>query len=378
MIPAKTRQNDSVSIHPRSSGERVLLVSVATLYGGAETYYVKLAEILRRQYHVAAIVFDPTLAHEFQRLGVQTQYFDGAQSRYATAIYALITTLRDFCPDLIHLNGQAEAYLALPLALDQIPVIITRHTPLADVYLGAGSQIPVPLKRFLVVQSHRRAEHIVCVSRYLHSQLALYIPSKKLSTIHTWLAADKTDPARLWDSPPTPLKVLFAGRVVRSKGIFDLVEALRGVSGVRLDIVGNGPDLDEAKLISNGLPVTFHGFQRDCIPFYFGADLLVFPSHEGFEGLPQVPLEAMCAGLPCLSSDINAVKELVADEFPSALFRTANVEDLKEKLEFFRDNPQSLNELSQAGIERVRASFLESSVSSKYLKLFHDVMNASR
>lgn len=363
---------------PPQETKRILLVSLADLYGGAETYYVKLAEILRAHYSVSAIVLEPTLAGELEKRGIPTRLLQTSGSRYAAAIPALFSTLREFRPDLIHLNGQAEAYLALPLIFSRVPIAITRHTPLADLYLSAGSRVPVPLKRFLVVSSHRRAKHVICVSKHLKSQLQQYVPAQKLSVIHTWLATDSVAPPRPIGTQSVPFKLLYAGRVVKAKGIFDLIEAIRDLSEVSLDVIGDGADLERASIAATNLSVTFHGFQQNCLPYYRNADLLVFPSHEGFEGLPQVPLEAMGAGLPCLASDIEAMKELVSDDHPAAFFQTGNVNDLKRQLLRLQQQPIRLQELSQAGVKRVASAFLVASVNSRYTELFDQLIAQTR
>jgi glycosyltransferase involved in cell wall biosynthesis len=353
---------------------RILLVSIGPLFGGAETYLIKLAGLLLHRYDIAAVVNNVVLGKEFERLGISTfdisdrpQRFGG---RYAAAMSVLRAARGQFRPDVIHLNGQAEAYLALPMINWEIPITMTRHTPLDNLYLQAGSRIPVWIKRQLVVSSFRRAKHVVCVSELLKRQMARYISAERLSCIPTWLQTDTVAEPRLTGASASPLKLLFVGRILRVKGIFDLIEAVRRVENVSLDVVGEGDDLELARQAAAGLDVTFHGFQSNCDPFYKAADLLVFPSHEGFEGLPQVPLEAMGAGLPTVASNISAVQEIVGDGKRSALFKVGDVEDLAQQLRVFRSDTTRLIELSKAGVERVASRFTKSAVTGSYYQVF--------
>jgi glycosyltransferase involved in cell wall biosynthesis len=353
---------------------RILLVSIGPLFGGAETYLVKLAGLLLPRYEVAALVNNPVLGSEFGKLGISTfdisdrpQRFGG---RYVAAMSALRAARRRFRPDVVHLNGQAEAYLALPMIGWSVPITMTRHTPLDDLYLQAGSNIPVWMKRELVVSSFRRAKYVVCVSELLKEQMARYVPAERLTCIPTWLQTDTIAKPRVIRSGASPFKVLFVGRVVRVKGIFDLIEAIGTLDGVSLEVVGDGDDLEPARQLAAGLQVTFHGFQNDCRSFYENADLLVFPSHEGYEGLPQVPLEAMGTGLPCLASNISAVQEIVSDGRPSALFKVGDVDDLASQLNALRLDTTRLCELSRAGVERIAARFTKSAVTSSYYAVF--------
>lgn len=61
--------------------------------------------------------------------------------------------------------------------------------------------------------------------------------------------------------------------------------------------------------------------------FFLDADLMVFPSES--EGLPRVLIEAMATGLPCLSSPVGGIPELLEDEY---LFQPNDVEGFTAKI----------------------------------------------
>jgi len=377
-----------------TSSERVtvLLVSLGAAYGGAETYYVKLARILQPEYTLVAVVCCERLAEEFRGLGIAVEWAgatpdmdssrdssldsNGAR-RYLTALQACWRIYRRYPrrhrPRVAHLNGQPESYLAAFLRLLGLRLLITRHTPFTDLFLQEGAAVPVFLKRWLAVVSLRSAHRTICVSRLLLGQLSEWLPAPRLSCIPTWV----DDALLVWHERPVPsrpLHALFVGRVTQNKGIFDLIEAVRRSGKVSLTVVGEGDHLHTAQQLAEGLPIVFAGFARDCGPAYRAADLLVFPSHEGFEGLPQVLLEALACGLPCLAADIAAVREIAETDVDAAplfaLFRASDVDDLARQLSALADNADRLGPLGLAGRRAVEQHFTLAVVAPLYLRAF--------
>lgn len=107
--------------------------------------------------------------------------------------------------------------------------------------------------------------------------------------------------------PPGPPRLLFVGRVIRTKGVRDAIHALAHVSErtTTLDVVGTGEDLGACREAAarEGLEqrVRFHGHQpRAAVEdFYRRADLFVFPSFREPSG--KALLEAMSHGLPAIA-----------------------------------------------------------------------------
>jgi glycosyltransferase involved in cell wall biosynthesis len=123
-------------------------------------------------------------------------------------------------------------------------------------------------------------------------------------------------PNRCHTAPATPLRVLCVGRLVRQKGFEFVLEALsRARAPSLLRIVGDGPL--RARLASRiaalGLEdrVDLVGWvdRADLPAYYQWADVLCLPSFE--EGMPNVVLEAMAAGLPVIASDVYGIRDLV-------------------------------------------------------------------
>jgi glycosyltransferase involved in cell wall biosynthesis len=98
------------------------------------------------------------------------------------------------------------------------------------------------------------------------------------------------------------------------KGHRYLLEALP--EGATLVIVGDGPQREalgsRVKALGIENRVRFAGNQRDVVPWLQGLDIFALPSYAN-EGVPQALLQAMLAGLPCVTTDVGSIGELATD-----------------------------------------------------------------
>jgi glycosyltransferase involved in cell wall biosynthesis len=158
---------------------------------------------------------------------------------------------------------------------------------------------------------------------------------------------------------------LFVGRLVRAKGIFELLKAyakldasLRRAMG--LVIVGEGPDggqvRERASRISDG-NIQFPGFvQKEGLPNYYAlADALVFPTHSDTWGF--VVNEAMACALPVIASEVaGCVPDLVQDGWNGRLVRPRDAAALAAAMtEFASQGRERLREMGERSAQRISA-----------------------
>lgn len=301
----------------------MLLVSATTFFGGGEVHYVKLASLLMERYDVAAIVCNGRLAEELTHLGIRVWLGNlsnqtSHRAKYWAVLRLLVHALRNYKPSVVHLNGGLEIFAARVVKYFGIPILVTYHT--ADTSRGMRG------KRILVTGSLRCAQRVICISRAVQRNLQETFGIRHTTVIPNWLRPAARCASRILPSSDRPLALLYVGRIEREKGIFDLLEALKHLHGVRLDVVGDGPAKQKAIRESAGLPVIFHGFQADVAPYYQRADLLVLPSWS--EGQSLVLIEAMASGLPCVISNLPAPMETAGDGRFALGFRAGEPNDL--------------------------------------------------
>ena len=117
----------------------------------------------------------------------------------------------------------------------------------------------------------------------------------------------------------TDFTFIFIGRMVRDKGINELVEAFDRLCAERDDValrlVGRFEDeLDPVspqtkERIERNNKIMFEGYQSDVRPYLVASDVLVLPSYR--EGFPNVIMQAGAMGLPVIVTDINGSDEVI-------------------------------------------------------------------
>jgi len=123
----------------------------------------------------------------------------------------------------------------------------------------------------------------------------------------------------------SPTMVLYAGRIERSKGVFDLLEAAEtleqrhGADAVVFEVCGEGNDLGELRRLSaaRGMSHSFrvHGFcnRVELSGRFATADLVVVPTRTEFEeGFAMIVAEGITAGIPVITSRVCPALEVVS------------------------------------------------------------------
>jgi glycosyltransferase involved in cell wall biosynthesis/serine acetyltransferase len=157
------------------------------------------------------------------------------------------------------------------------------------------------------------------------------------------------------------LVAVVANMNVKGKGHMDLVEAAcavcRGISMTRFLLIGDGVERRalEAKVQNLGLSdsVLFLGHQSDIPELLACCDLSVLPSWS--EGLPNVVLESMAAGLPVVATSVGGTIEIIEHEMNGLLVPPHNPSALAEAVMRILQDKDLANRLARSGREWVEA-----------------------
>jgi glycosyltransferase involved in cell wall biosynthesis len=175
---------------------------------------------------------------------------------------------------------------------------------------------------------------------------------------------------------------LFVGRVVRDKGIQELIEAFVNMQNKYpndlLWILGDEePELDPvdeqyANILHSNKSIKSFGFQNDVRPFYSAANVLVFPSYR--EGFPNVPMQAALMDCGLILSNINGCNEIVSNQISGLLVEPNSHKDLMEKMFFARNNQETMNNFSIKAKENIIEKYKQESVWNNLLEEYNKLI----
>lgn len=148
----------------------------------------------------------------------------------------------------------------------------------------------------------------------------------------------------------------FVGRIVRDKGINELVAAFQRLHqaypNTRLVLVGPfeeklDPVLPETRqAIEQQAAIEWMGWQNDIRPFLAASDVFVFPSYR--EGFPNVVLQAGAMGLPSIVTDINGSSEIISEGVNGCIIPSQDEETLYKAMEKMLDTEERRKLAQQA------------------------------
>lgn len=306
------------------------------------------------------------------------------------SLFKWICLLMGERPRVVHANTPKASLLAMVAArLTCRPVRIYMCHGLR--YQGCGGT-----KRKLLMWMERIscfcATRVVCVSQGVREQLAAdgICPARKSTVILSGSAngvdTDHFNPAAVDETPvrerygitDADWTFVFIGRMVRDKGVEELVEAATALhkegKPVKLLMVGGRENKLDAlsprteQLIAHSPFVIECGRQADVRPFIKAAKALVLPSYR--EGFGQVLVEANSLGVPVIATNIVGCKNAVAEGINGTLCEPRDSRSLHEAMARLMGNEELYRSIKAACREYTIRHFDRKTVGKAYTDFY--------
>ena len=132
---------------------------------------------------------------------------------------------------------------------------------------------------------------------------------------------------------------MFVGRLIREKGIVELLKALKKITNnyknIDVSIVGGRDEscpitVKEQQYYENDLSFKFYGNIRNIKEVMETADCIVLPSYR--EGTSRALLEACSLGIPCIASDVPGCNNVIIDKYNGFLCSSNSIDSLYNSL----------------------------------------------
>lgn len=287
--------------------------------------------------------------------------------------------------DIVHINTSMDnkaywrdfVYIAVS-KLMRVKVVNQIHGgPMPQEFFGNSSLFTWLLRRFLLA-----SDAVSVLSRDEYRAYTFFVPEVLIAHI-----PNAIDPAQLLGAiakvdSSLPLRLIYIGRLVREKGLFEVLDAIALLrqSGRRLslDVAGGGVEKEAlcARVSALGLDdiVHFHGpvYGKEKNRLWREADVFVFPTY--IEGLPYSLLEAMAAGTPPITCPVAAIPDVMQDGVHGFFVPPRDARAVADAIAILDSDRMLLDKMARAGRTRVVEAYTLERLAKDFSGLYKAVL----
>jgi lipopolysaccharide/colanic/teichoic acid biosynthesis glycosyltransferase/glycosyltransferase involved in cell wall biosynthesis len=245
--------------------------------------------------------------------------------------------------------------------------------------------------------SCRCAHRVVCISPSLRAQV---IDLKLVQATKTSLLANGSRGVDLVHFAPrnhrfleaeairkslgiveNELVIGFVGRLVKDKGIGELVDAFRCIrenhANTRLLLIGDFEpgdpvDADVRKYIKSASGIIHLGFVADAAPYYHVMDIFALPTYR--EGFPGVALEAQASGVPVITTNATGAVDSIVDGVTGLFVPVGDSASLAGAIDRLLCDAEMRARMGEAGRERMERDFRRESIWQAQVEMYHELL----
>jgi len=336
-------------------------------------------------------LYSSALGEEFRLLHFQVGSEDRTESTAKKVLRVLVSPIEfasfliQHRPSIVHLNTSLEpksywrdlAYLLIACSLRR-KVVFQVHGGFRPQEFFAGSRWLTGLLRWVL----RRPSAVVLLAQSELEAYRHFVPNQCLQVVANAIEVGNLVTAPLREKARGPLHLLYLGRLVEDKGIFDVVDALARLRGegrdLRLSIGGAGPQeaLLKSRVAELGLSqrVQFAGAlsgdAKDSL--WRSGDVFVFPTYHR-EGLPYALLEAMAAGVVPISTRVGGIPDVIHDGLHGLLVQPHDPIRLAQAIACLDDDRVLLRRMAAAGRARVLEHYTVDRLANDFARIYRSL-----
>ncbi|MBS3159490.1 glycosyltransferase family 4 protein [Candidatus Woesearchaeota archaeon] len=333
-------------------------------WGGVGTYCVNLVKELSNNYEVHVIT--PKRGKNYNSLKIEKElnikihnityandsFFYNFKFQLGL-LFKFWSLNKKYNFNIIHsanLVHMPDIWLKFFSSYRKIPHLVTIHT-LIETQLEATnlskskrsfcelmSLIFYPYIKFLQKIYIKKSKNFVTVSHFYAKKIKeLY--NINVNVIYNgvdkniFYKVNKKEASEKFNLKSNKKKILYVGRLLAQKGIFDLINAVKDLD-VELIIVGHGAKIDNIKCLG-------YIDNNDLKYIYSSVDLLVLPSY--YENFPMSIIEALSCECKVIASNVGGIPEILDRKY---MFKPGNISEIKKKINETLDSSYNFKEFS--------------------------------
>ena len=192
-------------------------------------------------------------------------------------------------------------------------------------------------------------------------------------------------PARDYSKIGNKVKLVHTANNINNnvKGHDVVIEVVKRLNDLGIDasvtFIGDGdlrPELEKmAEVLGVGTKVVFTGLLGSAMEVrekLLDADIFILPTKA--EGLPRAVIEAMAVGLPCLSTPVNGIPELLEKEY---MFDPMDSQGFTKKIIELLQNPEKMGQTSMRNINKAR-EYEETVLQQRRIEFYTKLKNLAK
>lgn len=284
--------------------------------------------------------------------------------------FALTTTGSGFYKDVI---------LVFLLKLFRVKIVFHLHNK--GIKKNEAKKINSLLYRYVFKNSN-----VILLSKYLYDDVKKFVSTQQLHICPNGVEDLMKNIKTTFEKKSKPVKILFLSNLIKSKGVFTLIEACKILQQKEYDFIcnfvgGEGDiyaDQFQAEVEEKGLTskVRYLGrmYGSDKDEIYKQSDIFVLPTFYHNECFPLVLLEAMQYELPVISTKEGGIRDIVEENITGFLVEQNNPIELADKLAVLLNNEAMRLEMGKAGHTKYKKEFTLQTFESKLQEILEHVL----
>jgi glycosyltransferase involved in cell wall biosynthesis len=362
-------QRRALAEHIKSAGWRVILVGEAS---ESDPYAMRLK----------------SLGFEFQSVSVNQKSKSPLSFFFLLIDY--IRLFRKFRPDVFHGFTVKPVIIGLIAAhVSKVPVRVCTIAGAGHLFLSGSTflkSVAIILYRISLKSAHKIIfynpdDQEMFATYRLHSNCqTLLIPGSGVDTKRFTPSTDLSNLKR------EPFKVLFIGRLLKEKGIEDLIEAARLLRNKNMRVIvqclgsidSNNPSSLSHDILTECKKkalVDFLGTSPDVRPFIAACDAVVLPSYR--EGIPLSLLEAGAMAKPMIATDVPGCRDVIINNETGILVPVRNPTMLADAISTLANDRGIARAMGKAARIDIEKRFSGSVINEKVLNVYRSLLHCT-